>query len=147
MTLDQLEVILTRMLSNNTNITARSLIRETDCELKHASDVTRQSKRRLLLEQYQMRQQELRAMVEKTNSQSRTNLSRRLALLQQENEKLKSERNLLIASHKAMLLAVGEMGGIAAWRRFYPKWEEVREQLLELQALPSAMLLPVPISQ
>ncbi|SFU20319.1 hypothetical protein [Pseudomonas marincola] len=138
----ELEAILKRMLNNNVVITARSVIREQDCPFKHASDITRQPARKALLDQYQARQSELHALVEKTDKQSRTNLQARVARLTQENETLKAERDLLIASHKAMLLAVGEMGGMAAWRKFFPAWEETRQQLSALQALPSAKILP-----
>lgn len=133
----ELETVLQRMLNDNVVITARSVIREQDCPFKHASDITRQPERKALLDQYQARQSELHALVEKTDKQSRTNLQARVARLTHENETLKAERDLLIASHKAMLLAVGEMGGMAAWRKFFPAWEETRQQLSALQALPS----------
>jgi hypothetical protein len=138
----EFETILQRMLNDNVVITARSVIREQDCPFRHASDITRQPERKALLDQYQVRQCELRALAEKTDKQSRTNLQARVARLIQENETLKAERDLLIASHKAMLLAVGEMGGMAAWRKFFPVWEETRQRLTELQALPSAKILP-----
>lgn len=138
----EFETILQRMLNDNVVITARSVTREQGCPFKHASDITRQPERKALLDQYKARQSELRALVEKTDKQSRTNLQARVARLTQENETLQAERDLLIASHKAMLLAVGEMGGMAAWRKFFPAWEETRQQLTALQALPSAKILP-----
>lgn len=138
----QLETILQRMINNNVVITARSVIREQDCPFKHASDITRQPERKALLNQYQARQSELRSLVEKTDKLSRTNLQAQVARLTQENESLKAERDLLIASHKAMLLAVGEMGGMSAWRKFFPAWEGTRQRLNEMQALPSAVVLP-----
>ncbi|MDF3865378.1 hypothetical protein P3W53_12935 [Pseudomonas denitrificans (nom. rej.)] len=139
----EFETILQRMLNNNVTITARSVIREHDSPFKHASDITRQPERKALLEQYQAHQSELRALVEKTDTQSRTNLQARVARLTQENEVLKAERDLLIASHKAMLLAVGEMGGMSAWRKFFPAWEDTRHKLSQLQALPSAVIMHI----
>lgn len=138
----QLETILQRMINNNVVITARSVIREQDCPFKHASDITRQPERKALLNQYQARQSELRALVEQTDKLSRTNLQAQVARLTQQNESLKAERDLLIASHKAMLLAVGEMGGMSAWRKFFPAWEDTRQRLSQMQALPSAVVLP-----
>lgn len=137
----KLAAILQRMLNDNVDISARSVIRETDSPFKHASDVTRQPERKALLDQYQARQRELRALMEKTDKQSRTNLQAKVARLIQENDALKGERDLLVASHKAMLLAVGEMGGMAAWRKFFPDWEQTKEQLIQLQALPNAEVL------
>lgn len=137
----KLEEILQRMLNDNIDISARSVIRETDSPFKHASDVTRQPERKALLDRYQTRQYELHALMEKTDKQSRTNLQAKVARLTQENDALKGERDLLVASHKAMLLAVGEIGGLTAWRKFFPVWEETREQLRQLQALPNAEVL------
>ena len=73
----------------------------------------------MLVEAYQTRQKELRALMERTDKTSRTNLQARVARLLKENEVLKEDRELLIASHKAMLLSVGEIGGMTAWRRFF----------------------------
>lgn len=140
----ELEAVLQRMLNDNVVITARSVVRQQDSPFKHASDITRQPERKALLCQYQINQSELHALLERTDNQSRTNLQARVARLTQENETLKAERDLLIASHKAMLLAVGEMGGMAAWRKFFPVWEETRQQLTALKALPSAKILPAP---
>lgn len=139
-----LDAILQRMLNDNIDISARSVIRETDCPFKHASDVTRQPERKALLERYKTRQRELRNLMEKTDKQSRTHLQAKVARLTQENDVLKGERDLLVASHKAMLLAVGEMGGMTAWRKFFPVWEETREQLRQLQALPNAEVFSTP---
>ncbi|WP_456293125.1 hypothetical protein [Pseudomonas sp. AK106] len=140
----RLDAILQRMLNDNIDISARSVIRETDCPFKHASDVTRQPERKALLDRYKTRQRELRNLMEKTDKQSRTHLQAKVARLTQENDVLKGERDLLVASHKAMLLAVGEMGGMTAWRKFFPVWEETREQLRQLQALPNAELFSTP---
>lgn len=138
----ELEAILIRMLNDNVTITARAIAREPDSPFRHASDLTRQPDRKALLERYQLRQVELRSLVEKTDKQSRSNLQVQVARLAQEVESLKSERDLLIASHKAMLLAVGEMGGMSAWRKFFPIWEDTRQKLSQLQALPNAVVLP-----
>ncbi|MDR6924375.1 hypothetical protein [Pseudomonas sp. BE134] len=140
----RLDAILQRMLNDNIDISARSVIRETDCPFKHASDVTRQPERKALLDRYKTRQRELRNLMEKTDKQSRTHLQAKVARLTQENDVLKGERDLLVASHKAMLLAVGEMGGMTAWRKFFPVWEETREQLRQLQALPNAEVFSTP---
>ncbi len=138
MKLELLEFLLKGMLDDNVTITARSITRLPDSPFKHASDLTRNSDRIMLVEAYQTRQKELRALMERTDKTSRTNLQARVARLLKENEVLKEDRELLIASHKAMLLSVGEIGGMTAWRRFFPAWEEARSRLSQLQALPTA---------
>ncbi len=114
MKIQELEAILQRMLNDDVTITARAIARESDSPFRHASDLTRQPDRKALLDRYQLRQAELRSLIEKTAKQSRTNLQVKVTRLSQEVESLKAERDLLIASHKAMLLAVGEVGGVSA---------------------------------
>lgn len=141
MKIQELGTILQRMLNDNIAISARAVIREKGCPFKHASDITRQPERKRLLNQYQERQSELRSLMEKADKHSRTNLQAQAARLKQENANLKAERDLLIASHKAMLLAVGELGGMVAWRKFFANWDQTRQRLSELQALPSAEIV------
>lgn len=142
MKLKELESILQRMLNDNETITARAVAREVSSPFRHASDLTRQPERKNMLDRYKLRQAEMRALVEKTDRQSRTNLQIKNSRLLQEVESLRAERDLLVASHKAMLLAVGEIGGMAAWRKFFPLWSETKEKLVEMKALPTAEVVP-----
>ncbi|MBA4079200.1 MAG: hypothetical protein C0508_29490 [Cyanobacteria bacterium PR.023] len=138
--LQALESILEQMLHKDIDITARAIVRESDDVFKNASDITRQPSRKAIFVQYRIRQRELRMLVEKTDKESKTNLQVRLARLTQENEELKKAQHLLIASHKAMLLAVGEMGGMAAWLKFFPAWEDTRKRMMELNAMPDNVI-------
>ena len=96
MKLELLEFLLKGMLDDNVTITARSITRLPDSPFKHASDLTRNSDRIMLVEAYQTRQKELRALMERTDKTSRTNLQARVARLLKENEVLKEDRELLI---------------------------------------------------
>lgn len=137
-----LESLLSKMLSEDKKITARSVVREEGSPFRHASDLTRQPSRRAVLSHFQARQRELWLLIEKADSSSRTNLQTQVSRLTQENAALKAERDLLIASHKAMLLAVGELGGIKAWQRLFPAWDATQEKLRQLGSLPSAKVFP-----
>lgn len=141
--LQLLEKILEAMLINNADITARGVVRQQGSPFRHASDITRSTERKRLVETYRERQRKLRALMERANGLSRTNLTSRIAKLEDAISIAEAERDVLIASHKAMLLAVGEMGGMAAWRRFFTEWEAIRESLSRMGALPSAEACPL----
>jgi len=126
------------MLLDNEDISARAAVRRLPGAFKHATDITRQTDRRGLLEEYRLRQAELRTVIEKSNKQSKTNLSAAIERKDREIEVLTRQRDLLVASHKAMILAVGEMRGMKAWQRFFTHYQEVVDELREIGAMPTA---------
>lgn len=123
------------MLLDDENITARAVVRRG--VFKHASDLTRRPERRALLEKYRARQADLRAIAQKTDKQSKSRLSARIAKQEERIRELEGQRDLLIASHRAMILAVAEMGGMPAWRRFFHEYQDAVDNLKKLQALAS----------
>ena len=141
--LTTLQEVLEAMLLDNETITARAVTRRPECPFRHASDITRNAGRTQLLGSYKVRQAELRNLSEKTDKQSRTNLTRQIAQLEDECNVLRGQRDTLIASHRAMLLAIGEAGGMHGWARFFKDYRAAIETLRALEALPSAMILPV----
>lgn len=134
----KLRAALEQMLSSNVTITARAVTREPGAPFKNASDITRHAQRRALLEEFQRRQQVIRKLAEDVDQDSVTNLRLKVARLEESCLALQQSRELLIASHKAMLLAVGEVGGMRAWVKFFPLWDQVRRSLYEMDALPNA---------
>lgn len=139
-----MEERLEAMLRANLDITARGVVREMPETFRHASDITRRPKRRKLLERFQDRQAELRRVIEQADKRSKTNLSHDLSRKNLEIAALHAQRDALIASHRAMIMAIGEMGGMAAWRRFFKQYEGVIEELRRLGALPEAQVVPLP---
>lgn len=129
---------LESMLQSNEAITARSVVRCLNGTFKHASDITRHAERRRILETYQERQVALRVLMEKANKQSKGNLTQMIERKNREIETLARQRDLLIASHKAMILAVSEMGGRKAWLRFFAQYQGCIDELVEIGALPGA---------
>lgn len=136
----KLRATLEQMLSSNVTITARAVTRESGAPFKNASDITRHAQRRALLEEFQRRQQVIRTVAEDVDQESVTNLRLKVARLEESCLALQQSRELLTASHKAMLLAVGEMGGMRAWVKFFPHWDQVRRSLHEMDALPDAQV-------
>ncbi|GAA0569635.1 hypothetical protein [Caenispirillum bisanense] len=129
---------LDAMLLDNEDISARGAVRHLGGTLKYATDITRHAERRQLLEAYQCRQAELRSLIEKVNKQSKSNLSLAVERKDREIAALARQRDLLIASHKAMILAVSEMRGRQAWLRFFQHYQGCIEELAALGAMPSA---------
>jgi hypothetical protein len=59
-----------------------------------------------------------------------------VARLRKRVEEVEARNQLLIASHRAMLSAVGEMGGTRAWLRFFANHPAALASLGEIGALP-----------
>lgn len=51
-------------------------------------------------------------------------------------KELEAENAMLIASHRGMIMAVGEMGGMRAYRRFFDAHQETLKKLEDLEAIP-----------
>lgn len=54
-------------------------------------------------------------------------------------KELEQENNLLIASHRAMIMAVGEIGGMRAYRRFFEAHQEALAKLEKMKAIPETV--------
>lgn len=129
---------LEAMLEANIDITAREVVRRSDGVFKHPSDITRQPDRRTVFEGFEIRQKALRDLMSRADKTSRANLSARLAALEEQVREVTGQRDLLIASHRAMILAVGEVGGAKAWLRFFEGYGGVLGRLRSMGALPTA---------
>jgi hypothetical protein len=139
-----LEEVLEAMLTDDETITARAAVRRCSGVLKHATDITRNERRKALVDDYAKRQEKIRSAVERSTGLSRVELERQLAKKNTEIERLESEKELLIASHRAMILAVSEMGGFATWKRFFERHGAALDILEGMNALPRAEVLSHP---
>src|SRR5579859_1803306 len=142
--LSLMEEALEAMIVDDEEISARGLVWRMGGVFKHATDVTRPTDRRSMLEHYQARQLELRRIISKADKTSKANLSAQIARKDEEIEELTRQRDLLVASHRAMILAVGEIGGMKAWRRFFDGYQTVLDELRALGALPAAEIAQSP---
>jgi len=125
----KLVVLLEGMLKENETITARGLVKFSEGAIKNASDITRDNWRNDRLGEWAKRQREMRLLMEKADKTSRTNLQKQLAKKQARIEELEEQVQLLLASHKAMFLSVGENGGMKAWLRFFEDHQEALKAL------------------
>jgi hypothetical protein len=142
-----LEEVLEAMLVNDEKITARAVIRRMGGVLKHPTDITRNEKRKALVAKYAGRQEKIRIVVERSSKLSRAELERQISLKNTEIERLRSEKELLIASHRAMILSMTEMGGFGIWKKFFDKYQTAIDALDGMAALPRAEMVRRPLSE
>jgi hypothetical protein len=140
----ELQELLESMLLDDERITARSVVRRSDGLFKHATDITRIERRKAIFKDYADRQSKIRTSVEGSCKLSKKFVERQLATKHAEIERLKGQIELLIASHKCMILAVSEMGGFSIWKRFFDRYQESAETLKTIGAMPSADLVTIP---
>lgn len=136
-----LTAALEGMLLGDETISARAVVRRCAGVLNHASDVTRNPERRRLLEEYSFRQAAIRTSTARSTKNSRVSLERQIAVQRDEIAELKRQRDFLIASHRATILACAERGGYRAWRNFFDGYESGLAELKALDALPSEVSL------
>lgn len=121
-------------------VTAREVARRVGVS---ASSITRDPLRKASIEAAQAKQAELRTWRKRQAKQSRDRDAESLAEKDLRIAELERRIDLLTASHKAMVLAIGEFGGTAGWQRFFPHWQQVEEMLRDMGAMPSADVYPI----
>jgi hypothetical protein len=107
-----------------------------------ASSITRDPVRRRLLEDAKEEQQIRRGWVERSRKEPPARLRAALAARDAELARRRQQVQLLTASHKAMLLAVDEMGGTRAWVQFFASYSSGLGDLQQMGALPSEVSIP-----
>jgi len=140
---DIVRSILEELLSIDQDITAREVARRHP-SLKAASSITRDPVRRALLSEYQHKQKDLRQWAARTQKTSAASVERILTDRDARISQLERQVEVLVASHVAMLRAVGEIGGFGQWARFFEKTSSVRAMLDEMGALPASEIVRLP---
>lgn len=131
--------ILDGLLQRDEDITARAVAR-LHPNIGHASTITRNPTRSELLAQYQTKQQDIRKHIGRLTKRSKESTAAELASKDQRIAELERQVDLLRSSHLAMIRAVGELGGMSKWMKFFENFKEVRDQLHKLGAMPVADL-------
>lgn len=103
--------VLEEMIELNEDITARAVARRHPT-LTHASTITRNSDRAALLAKYQAKQRELRNSQGLFKNQSYAKMAAELARKDARIAELKRQVEILKASHRAMVRAVGELASV-----------------------------------
>ncbi len=125
-----------QMLDEEKTVTARSLARRAG--LRAPSSITRDATRRALLGEFQGQQERRRTWIQRAKKEATDKLQQALVAREEQVAALTRKVQLLTASHKAILLAVDEVGGTNAWARFFASYKDSVEALREPEALPVA---------
>jgi hypothetical protein len=91
----------------------------------------------------QSRQKAARQVAAKFSKSSPALLAERLAAAPAEVQALKRQRDLLVAGHRAAILAIGRIGGMKAWREYFAEYSGALQDLKELGALPEAEIVRI----
>lgn len=129
-----LEEILTKLLENDIDITAREAARRHP-HISAASTITRSSSRSALLEEFKGRQDEFRRWSINANKTSKASIAMMLVEKDRQIAELQQQLEVLTASHVAMIRAVGELGGFAKWRQLFSLSETAFTTLRKLDVL------------
>jgi len=129
---EELLKLLERMLREGETITARAVAKKMPFGFRHASAFTRNASRKTDLEEYQKRQAEQRE--KKAPRTSRPELLRTVARLEEVVVRLSGERELLIASHRAMInvISAQKMEEIL---KFFSKRQDTLSKLRAIGAM------------
>src|SRR5690554_2520511 len=123
------------MIAENEVITVRAACRRSNGILKHATDITRKVILRGMVENAARKQETIQAAIKRSSKKSRVELARLVATKNAEIEQLRADKELLIASHRAMILSVAEMGGFPTWKRFFERYQATIDQLEKMGSL------------
>lgn len=138
-----LEELLEAMIAENETITARAIVRRSGEVFKNATDITRNQDRRSKFETAQRRQETIRAAIDRSSKKSRAELERLVEVKNAEIDQLEADKQLLIASHRSMILAVAEMGGFSKWKRFFDGYQATIDKLDSMGGIPTGEVVPL----
>ena len=142
-----LDQLLQRMVEQDISITFRKVSELSEGQFPHASTLTRRPDRREFVETAMRRQLAVREVATKFSKSSPAKLADRLASAEAEVRELKRQRDLLVAGHRAAILAIGRIGGMKAWREHFAGYSEAISKLQDLGALPPAEIVPHPTTE
>jgi hypothetical protein len=138
-----LRSILDKLLEDDVDITAREVARQHPT-IKHASTLTRHPSRRLLLDEYQRRQQELRAWLRRSKERSQKALVEDLAKRDIQVQELERKIKILQISYIAMVRVIASLGGMSKLLAFYEDYQALKNELLRMNLLPDSPILHFP---
>jgi hypothetical protein len=141
----ELKALLADMLDRDEAITARA-VAKLHSTMHNASAYTRNVERRVLLEEAQAKQQEVRQFVGRVKRDGSKAAAEKLQSALGRIHALEADEAARVASHLAMIRAMMELGGTAKLLTFYKSYADIRDRLHRQGALPKsavgAELLP-----
>lgn len=142
---DRLRHALQQMLDRGERISARGVLRHLS-DVRAPSSLTRDPLRRAILDEYRERQAERLAWSERARKQSIARLESVLAARDRTIADLEHRVQLLVASHRALVQAVGEVGGLPKWKQVFERYESCLNEVAETGAVPRGETRAGPVS-
>lgn len=139
-----LEELLEAMIAEDEDITVRAVCRRSGGVFKHATDITRNEVRHGMVKAAITKQETIRTAVNRSSKKSRAELEKLVAAKNAEIAQLQADKELLIASHRLMILAVAEMGGFPTWKRFFERYRDVIDKLDSMGSIPTGEVVAMP---
>ncbi|SFP09339.1 hypothetical protein [Qipengyuania nanhaisediminis] len=133
--LEKLGAVLEKMLLEDENITTRNIIARLPRLFRHPTDITRPPAIRELYIEAKEGQKNIRLAAAKLKD-SKNTLAAKIETQAQKIASLEADLQLLVASHKAMYAAVGEIGALKAWLAFFERHQDSLDALTRLKAVP-----------
>lgn len=131
----QLIAILESLLAENINISAREVAKRHP-EVASASTITRDPARRELLESYQLRQLELQKWQNRLAKGNKAEVATQMERQQSRIEQLERNEEILLRGHVSLIAVMAELGGTTKLAQYYAHFSELRNSLIQLNALP-----------
>jgi len=121
------------MLERGDRISARGALKHLQ-DVRSPSSLTRDPVRRAMVEEFRQRQAEGLAWTRRARKEPVARLDALLAERDRTIAELQHQVQLLVASHKALVHAVGELGGLPAWKKAFEQYEHCLDELRRLNA-------------
>lgn len=134
--MEKLGAVLEKMLLEDENISTRNIIARLPKLFRHPTDITRPPAIRELYIEAKERQKNIRLAAAKLKD-SKNTLAAKIETQAQKIASLEADLQLLVASHKAMYAAVGEIGALKAWLAFFERHQDSLDALTRLKAVPT----------
>lgn len=140
----ELARILEEMILLDETITFNAVSRKAQSHFPFASSLSRPSMLKNAVEEARRRQNAVRVHASKLSKSGPLVTAARLSAAEARVRDLEDQNKLLIAGLRASLLAIGRLGGAAAWQEHFPVYSEAFKQLRELGGVPSAEVAQLP---
>lgn len=121
------------MLERGDRISARGALKHLQ-DVRSPSSLTRDPVRRAMVEEFRQRQAEGLAWTRRARKEPVARLDALLAERDRTIAELQHQVQLLVASHRALVHAVGELGGLPAWKKAFEQYEHCLDDLTRLNA-------------
>lgn len=135
-----LRSILDAMIEGDESISLNAVSRKAPHLFPFASSLSRRPAMARLVTEARTKQSLVRAHASKLTKSGPVSVATRLQAAEARVRILEQQNKLLVAGMRASLLAIGRVGGTAAWQEHFPTYSAAFKELNALGAIPSATI-------